>query len=38
MMADKPADLIKEAFEQKNWNEIHMTDSWRVFKIISELV
>jgi uncharacterized protein (TIGR00730 family) len=38
MTADKPADLIKEAFEQKNWNEIHMTDSWRVFKIISELV
>jgi len=38
MMADRPADLIKEAFEQKNWNEIHMTDSWRVFKIISELV
>jgi len=38
MMADRPADLIKEAFEQKTWNEIHMTDSWRVFKIISELV
>ncbi len=35
---DKPADLIKDAFEQKNWNEIHTTDSWRVFKIISELV
>jgi len=38
MEADKPADLIKEAFEQKNWQEIHTTDSWRVFKIISELV
>ncbi len=35
---DKTADLIKEAFEQKTWNEIHTTDSWRVFKIISELV
>jgi uncharacterized protein (TIGR00730 family) len=35
---EKPADLIKDAFEQKNWNEIHITDSWRVFKIISELV
>jgi uncharacterized protein (TIGR00730 family) len=35
---DKPADLIKDAFEQKTWNEIHTTDSWRVFKIISELV
>ncbi len=35
---EKPADLIKDAFEQKTWHEIHMTDSWRVFKIISELV
>src|SRR5512140_230320 len=35
---EKPADLIKDAFEQKTWNEIHITDSWRVFKIISELV
>jgi uncharacterized protein (TIGR00730 family) len=34
----KPADLIKDAFEQKEWNEIHTMDSWRVFKIISELV
>ena len=35
---EKPADLIKDAFEQKAWHEIHITDSWRVFKIISELV
>jgi uncharacterized protein (TIGR00730 family) len=35
---EKPADLIKDAFDQKSWNEIHTTDSWRVFKIISELV
>jgi uncharacterized protein (TIGR00730 family) len=35
---EKPADLIKDAFEQKTWHEIHTTDSWRVFKIISELV
>jgi hypothetical protein len=35
---EKPADLIKDAFEQKTWHEIHITDSWRVFKIISELV
>jgi uncharacterized protein (TIGR00730 family) len=34
----RPADLIKDAFEQKEWNEIHTMDSWRVFKIISELV
>ena len=37
-MTDKPKDLIKDAFEQKTWQEIHTTDSWRVFKIISELV
>ncbi len=35
---EKPADLIKDAFAQKTWNEIHITDSWRVFKILSELV
>jgi len=35
---EKPADLIKDAFEQKTWSEIHTTDSWRVFKILSELV
>ncbi|MDX9946635.1 MAG: TIGR00730 family Rossman fold protein [Bacteroidales bacterium] len=32
------ADPIVEAFAQKSWHEIHITDSWRVFKIISELV
>jgi uncharacterized protein (TIGR00730 family) len=36
--ADKPVDLVKDAFEQKTWQEIHTTDSWRVFKIISEIV
>ncbi len=35
---DKSADLVKEAFEPKTWNEIHTMDSWRVFKIISEFV
>lgn len=35
---EKSSDLIKDAFEQKTWQEIHTTDSWRVFKIISELV
>lgn len=35
---EKHADLIKDAFDMKTWNEIHITDSWRVFKIISELV
>ena len=31
-------DKIREAFEQKTWNEIQSADSWRVFKIISEFV
>lgn len=35
---EKPADLIKDAFDPKTWQEIHITDSWRVFKILSELV
>jgi uncharacterized protein (TIGR00730 family) len=35
---EKQIDLIKDAFDQKTWQEIHTTDSWRVFKIISELV
>ena len=37
---DKPSqiDLTKDAFQEKTWHEIHTTDSWRVFKIISELV
>jgi uncharacterized protein (TIGR00730 family) len=37
---NKPSqtELTKDAFEEKTWHEIHTTDSWRVFKIISELV
>jgi len=38
MKEEKLADPIVEAFAQKSWHEIHITDSWRVFKIISELV
>ena len=38
MKREKQVDIIKDAFEQKTWNEIHTTDSWRVFKILSELV
>ena len=34
----KEKDLIKDAFEPKTWHEIHTMDSWRVFKIIAELV
>ena len=37
-MEKSAESLIREAFEEKTWNEIHTDDSWRVFKIISELV
>jgi len=38
MKDEQQADPISDAFAQKSWHEIHVTDSWRVFKIISELV
>ena len=31
-------EKIKRAFQQKNWNEIKTTDSWQIFKIMSEFV
>lgn len=31
-------DKIREAFQEKTWNEIQTSDSWRIFKIISEFV
>ena len=31
-------DKIKSAFKEKTWNEIHATDSWKIFKIMSEFV
>jgi len=31
-------DKIKRAFTAKTWNEIHATDSWKIFKIMSEFV
>ncbi|MGM0463860.1 MAG: TIGR00730 family Rossman fold protein [Bacteroidota bacterium] len=31
-------DLVRDAFDDKTWNEIHTMDSWRVFKIIAEFV
>ncbi|MBP7038358.1 MAG: TIGR00730 family Rossman fold protein [Bacteroidales bacterium] len=38
MMDEMQNDPISEAFAEKSWHEIHVTDSWRVFKIIAELV
>ncbi len=31
-------EKIKEAFEEKSWQEIKVSDSWQVFKILSEFV
>ncbi len=31
-------DKIRRAFKEKTWNEIQTTDSWKVFKILSEFV
>ena len=31
-------ERIKEAFEEKSWQEIKVSDSWQVFKILSEFV
>lgn len=34
----KNEDKIRSAFKEKTWNEIQTSDSWKVFKIISEFV
>ena len=31
-------DRIRKAFENKNWNEIKVTDSWQILKIMAEFV
>ena len=31
-------EKVIKAFEEKDWNEIQASDSWRIFKIISEFV
>jgi uncharacterized protein (TIGR00730 family) len=31
-------DMIKNAFKKKDWAEIQISDSWRIFKIVSEFV
>lgn len=34
----KSEDKIRLAFKQKDWNEIQTSDSWKIFKIMSEFV
>lgn len=31
-------ERVKSAFQQKNWNEIQTSDSWSIFRILSEFV
>ena len=35
---EQEEEKIREAFENKNWNEIQSSDSWIVFKILAEFV
>ena len=37
-MIKKRDDKIKRAFSEKDWNEIKTSDSWQIFKIMSEFV
>ena len=31
-------DKIRSAFENRTWQEIKVTDSWQIFKIMAEFV
>src|SRR5471032_1511062 len=37
-MDNKDTIKIRRAFENKNWQEIKVTDSWQIFKIMAEFV
>jgi hypothetical protein len=37
-MTDKSEDKIRKAFADKDWNDIKASDSWQIFKIMSEFV
>ena len=37
-MNKKNDKQIEKAFEKKSWNEIKTSDSWQIFKIMSEFV
>jgi len=38
MVEQTEEQKIRQAFEDKNWNEIKSTDSWVIFKVMSEFV
>jgi len=37
-MVEQGEDRIRQAFENKTWQEIKVTDSWQIFKIMAEFV
>lgn len=37
-MTNKDEEKIRKAFANKDWNDIKATDSWQIFKIMSEFV
>lgn len=37
-MTDKSEEKIRKAFATKDWNDIKASDSWQIFKIMSEFV
>ncbi|MBN8703639.1 MAG: TIGR00730 family Rossman fold protein [Bacteroidetes bacterium] len=37
-MTNKGEEKIRKAFADKNWSDIKATDSWQIFKIMSEFV
>ncbi|MBK7669011.1 MAG: TIGR00730 family Rossman fold protein [Sphingobacteriaceae bacterium] len=37
-MTDHSEDKIRKAFAEKDWNDIKASDSWQIFKIMSEFV
>ncbi|MDH5397124.1 MAG: TIGR00730 family Rossman fold protein [Cyclobacteriaceae bacterium] len=37
-MTEEENELIKQAFRDKNWHDIKSTDSWVIFKVMSEFV
>ncbi len=37
-MTDKSDEKIRKAFAEKDWNDIKASDSWQIFKIMSEFV
>lgn len=37
-MTEKSEEKIRKAFQQKDWSDIKATDSWQIFRIMSEFV